>query len=170
MEVAAVANKSKLAHTTTRKVRSLSKQLSYCQCRVACVVWLNRQLLTNSRVHALGASPKFTASQVHPHYRSKGGDKRPHRDTERNRHVHHQRRNGNTSPRSSRRPYSEIMAQKHDLPLDSSGDDYRYTDRLSDHGHKAPDSDSASDCPSDYGYPERYTPEPRVRRVRFVKN
>ena len=39
MEVAAVANKSKLAHTTTRKVRSLSKQLSYCQCRVACVVW-----------------------------------------------------------------------------------------------------------------------------------
>ena len=110
------------------------------------------------------ASPKFTASQVHPHYRSKGGDKRPHRDTERNRHVHHQRRNGNTSPRSSRRPYSEIMAQKHDLPLDSSDDDYRYTDRLSDHGHKAPDSDSASDCPSDYGYPERYSPEPRVRR------
>ena len=57
MEVAAVANKSKLAHTTTRKVRSLSQQLSYCQCRVACVVWLNRQLLTNSRVHALGVSP-----------------------------------------------------------------------------------------------------------------
>ena len=39
MEVAAVANKSKLAYTTTRKVRSLSKQLSYCHCRVACVVW-----------------------------------------------------------------------------------------------------------------------------------
>ena len=79
------------------------------------------------------ASQRSTVPKHHPQprNRTKGGDKRMHRDTERNRHVHHMRRDGH-SHRSRRMPYADILAQNYDQQVDRSEDDI-------------------SDCSSQYG-------------------
>ena len=110
------------------------------------------------------ASHRSTASKDHPHNRPKGGDKKPRRDTERNRHVHQLRRDRHSHNRSSRRPYAEILAQKYDQPMYGSDDDHSISDYHLEHGHNPSDSDSASECLSASGYLERYSPEPRVKR------
>ncbi|KAF0025025.1 hypothetical protein F2P81_021906 [Scophthalmus maximus] len=105
-----------------------------------------------------------TASKDHPHSRTKGGDKKSNRDTERNRHVHQLRRDRHSQNRSSRRPYAEILAQNVDHPIDRPDDDFIISDQ----------SLTDSDITSDYSFTERYSPEPRVKnpkhkssRVRF---
>ena len=111
-------------------------------------------------------SSRSATSKDHLHNRSKGGHKRLHKDTERNRHVHQLRRDRHSHNRSVRKPYSEILSQNW---RDRSDDDHSISNHSSDsdhgseHGHNLADSDSYSECLSASGYLERYSPEPRVK-------
>lgn len=117
---------------------------------------------TTEPVSSSLASHRHTASKHHPHNRTKGGDKRPHRDTGRSRHVHHLRQHPHS--RSSRRPYAEILTQTYDQQLNYSDDDHSTSDNRLEHDHNLYDSDSISECSSVSGYMERYSPEPQVRK------
>ena len=112
-------------------------------------------------------SYRSAASKDHPHNSPKGGDKKQHRNTERNRRVHQLRRDRHSHNRSFRRPYAEILAQKCDQTMDRSDDDHSISDHSSLHGHHSSDSDSASECLSPSGYTERYSPEPQVKNLRY---
>lgn len=89
------------------------------------------------------ASQKSSASKCHPPNRPKGGDKRMHRDTKRNRHIHQLCRDRHADKWSCRRPYAEILAQNYDQPANCSDDDQSFSDHSSVHSHNALDSDSA---------------------------
>ena len=100
----------------------------------------------------------------HPQNRPKGGDKRPQRDTERSRRVHHLRRDRHSVNRSCRRPYAEILAQTPDQPVYASDDDNLISDYNSDNSHSPSDNDSVSEYFSPYSDSHCYSPEPQVRR------
>ena len=104
------------------------------------------------------------AARTHPHHRPKGGDRRQHRDTERNRPVHHLPRDRHSHNRSCRRPYSEMSAHNYDQPMDHSEDDRSISDQSSEHGYDYSDSGNASGCLSAPGYTERNRPAPPARR------
>ena len=115
-------------------------------------------------------SQRSSAPRHHPHNSSKGGVKRQQGDKKRSRYVPPLRRDGHSQNRSCIRPYSEILAQNFDLPVDQSDDERSISD-ISDHsseyGQNLSDSDSASDCLSASGYLERCSPEPRAKHRRF---
>ncbi|XP_037628624.1 uncharacterized protein LOC119489809 isoform X2 [Sebastes umbrosus] len=102
-------------------------------------------------------SSRSATSKAHLHNRSKGGQKRRHKDTERNRHVPHLHRDRHSHNRSVRKPYAEILSQNW---RDRSDDDLSISDHISDseqgseHGHNLAYSDSYSECLSASGYLE----------------
>lgn len=116
------------------------------------------------------ASQKSPASKHHPPNRPKGGDKRAHRDIERNRHVHQLRRDRHADKRSCRRPYAEILAQNYDQPAYHSDDDHSFSDHGSVHSHNSLASDSGSEFLSPSRYSERYSPEPQFKQNLNSKN
>ena len=115
------------------------------------VIW---KIIVNSKSSGKTPEPAFTntrasqkppASKHHPPNRPKGGDKRTHRDIERNRHVHQLRCDRHADKRSCRRPYAEILAQNYGQPAYHSDDDHNFSDHGSVHSHNFLDSDSASE-------------------------
>ncbi|KAL7380779.1 hypothetical protein ABVT39_023988 [Epinephelus coioides] len=73
-------------------------------------------------------SHRSSAPKHHPHNSSKGCVKRQQGDKKRNRYVPQLRRDGHSHNRSCRRPYSEILAQNCDLPIDQSDDEHSIFD------------------------------------------
>ena len=111
-------------------------------------------------------SNSSAASKLHPQNKTKGGDRRQRRDTERIRHVHQVPRDRHSHSRSCRKPYSDILAQ---TTHHYSEDDDSISEYSSKHGYDRYDraySDSASEVLLDSGSAERYSPEPRHRRSR----
>lgn len=113
--------------------------------------------LSSSNTHV---SSKPSASRPHPHYTSKGGDKRSHRDTERNRRVHQLRRDRHSHSRSCKKPYAEIVAQNYE----QSDDDHSISDHSEEHGQPHSDNDSISEGLPISSYQEHYSPDSGVRK------
>ena len=148
---------------TMQQIRKMSQVAWETLVTVKATVGATKPVKLNTKVLNSSAT-----SNHHPQNKTKGGDNRQRRDTERNRHVHQLPRDRHSHSRSCRKPYSDILAQ---TTYHCSEDDRSISEYSSKYGYDRAHSDSASEVLLDYGSPERYSPEPRHRqsRARFSR-